>query len=117
MIEMTEELAFKMFEKYIQAWNERNTTALEQMFGMDVFLMDWDVAVQGNKSVIGANAQIWESVPDIHIDIMSMAFNPKTQKVFAQIMVKSVQENLDLKVIDVVKFNNQKIVKVDAYKQ
>jgi hypothetical protein len=117
MIEMTEELAFKMFEKYIQAWNNRDTKSLDQMFSMDVFLMDWDVAVQGKESVIGANVQIWESVPDIHIEILSMAFNPKTQKVFGQITVKSEKENLDLKVIDVVKFNNQKIVKVDAYKQ
>lgn len=117
MIDMTEELAFRMFANYIQAWNERDTRALGDMFSMDVFLMDWDIAVQGKESVIGANVQIWQSVPDIYIDIDSMAFNERTQKVMAQITVNSKQENLKLKVIDVVKFQNQKIVKVDAYKQ
>lgn len=117
MIDLTEDLAFRMFKQYIDAWNERNVSALDAMFSMDVFLADWDVAVQGKASVIGANAQIWESVPDIQIEILSMAFNPKTQKVFGHILVKSVQENLKLRVVDIVKFHNQKIVKVDAYKQ
>ena len=39
-------------------------------------------------------------------------------KTYAEIIVTSTQENLNLRVIDVIKFNNDgKIKSVDAYKQ
>lgn len=117
MSKLTEDLAFKMFEKYIDAWNNRDTKTLDDMFSMDVFLGDWEVSVQGKESVIGANVQIWENVPDIKIEIRGMAYNEKTEFLYGSLSITSYKESLDLRVVDVIKFYNNKIVKVDAYKQ
>ena len=103
---------------YLTAWNKRNKDAFEQLFAEDISLKDWEIEAGGKASVIGANANIWEAVPDIHISIMHIGVCEEQNKTYAEIIVTSTQENLNLRVIDVIKFNNDgKIKSVDAYKQ
>lgn len=109
--------ADKVFAEYINAWNERDTVTMGDMFHDNVTLRDWDIEVTGKDSVIGANANIWKAVPDIKINIKHTAFNPDTLKIFARIQVKSETENMLINAIDVVTLKDGKIIQISAYKQ
>ena len=109
--------ADNLFKEYVAAWNDRDTTKLELMFHENVTLRDWEVEVTGRNSVIGANANIWASVPDIKINVKHTAFNPTTRKLFARIQVISIQQNFTIDVIDVITIEDGMIKQVSAYKQ
>lgn len=117
MMTNEEKQATEMVEKYIAAWNHRATDVLKYMFHRDIFLTDWDISVQGADSVVGANAQIWESVPDIKIEILETFYHNRTQTLVAKLAVSSKMEDINLPVIDIIKFKDGKIFSVDAYKQ
>jgi hypothetical protein len=117
MITTKEKAAIDLFESYITAWNHRETGMLELMFDRDIFLEDWEVSVCGKESVIGANAQIWESVPDIHIKIKETFYCERKNTVTAKLRVFSNKENIDLDVVDIVTIVGKRITKVEAYKK
>ena len=100
---------------YMTAWNRRDEQTLANLFHQDVTLKDWDVEVTGNSSVVGANAQIWSNIPDIHILIMHI--DVCENKAFAEIAVTSDKEKLHLRVVDVITIQDNKIISVDAFKQ
>lgn len=106
-----------LFKEYIDAWNDRDTFELECLLHEQVTLRDWEVEVTGRDSVIGANANIWASVPDIKIRVKHTAFNPDTKKIFGRIQVYSKEQDFTIDVIDVLTIQDGKIIQVSAYKQ
>jgi ketosteroid isomerase-like protein len=107
-----------VIQQYFLAWNKQDKDKLTELFSENCTLKDWDIDVSGRDNVIAANANIWKSVPDIHVLVYKIIIDENAQSGHGQILVVSDNENLSLPVIDVFSFDNDnKIVQVSAYKQ
>ena len=109
--------AIEIFERYIAAWNHRDADLLANLMDANAFLTDWEISVQGRESVVGANANIWQNVPDVHIHIDTVYYCPNKTTVVAKITVESKKENFSISVVDIVTLKENKIFSVEAYKQ
>ena len=97
---------------YFQAWNAQDADWLEKLLHDDVTLKDWDVAGNGILEVMLLNKAIWERVPNIKAEIISIAEN--NDKCMCQLLIHTGTETLE--VVDVLSINNGAIKHIKAYK-
>jgi len=105
-------------ESYFAAWNARDISALRLLFSADVELVDWNLKVSGDDKVTKANANIFDTFPNVLIDIVDALVCISKRAVTCEIIVHLNDEvNTKLNVVDVLRFNDEsKISSVRAYK-
>ena len=103
---------------YFETWNAHNVEGLEGLFAADVVLRDWDIEKAGAKEVAAANGGIFEAVPKIAIEVLTVHESPSTSAAVCEILVKLNNDAGEvLKVVDVITFDAAgKITAVRAYK-
>ena len=104
-----------LIKSYFQAFSNKDLGALEGMFSNEVILKDWDICAEGKQEVLSANKNTFDSVDTISVDIKECYLDGLVAICIIQITINKEEV---LKVVDVIKFNDQmKIKEVSAYKQ
>ena len=104
-----------LIESYFEAFSNKNLDVLEGMFSNEVILKDWDIYAEGKQEVLSANKNIFDSVDTISADLKECYLDGLVAICITQITINKQEV---LKVIDVIKFNDEmKIDEVSAYKQ
>ncbi len=102
-------------KKYFNNFSDKNLKELSKMFSENISLQDWETLAKGKSEVLDANKNIFDSV-----DSISVTLNQFYQDGLVAICLIDINVNQEeiLKVIDIIKFDNdQKIIEVSAYKQ
>lgn len=104
-----------LIKTYFQAFSNKDIDKLEGLFSSEIILKDWEIFAQGKDEVLAANKNIFDSVDSISVDLKELYLDG-----LVAVCIIEIKVNKDeiLKVIDVIKFNDQmEIVEVSAYKQ
>ena len=105
----------KLIKTYFQAFSNKNIEKLERLFSDEVILKDWEIFAEGKKEVLEANKNIFNSVDSISAELNELYLDNLVAVCLIEITINKEEV---LKVIDVIKFNDQmEIVEVSAYKQ
>ena len=105
----------QLCQQYFKVWNSHDAEGLKALFDDNVRLRDWDVEVKGCGAVAEANGKIFQAVPNIEIEVLKM--HAASESVCCEILVHlHNEENLSLKVVDVIEFQDGKIKAARAYK-
>ena len=99
--------------QYFAAWNNHDLKTLRKLFDKKIVLKDWDIHETGIENVLKANANIFESVPSIKVDILNMATSSK--KIMVEIKVL-LNEDESLDVVDILEIENNLIQSIKAFK-
>tara|TARA_B100000029_G_C17100468_1_gene787715 strand:+ start:158 stop:610 length:453 start_codon:yes stop_codon:yes gene_type:complete len=115
VVQQQEEAMENLIKSYFLAFSNKDLDALEGMFSSEVILKDWDICAQGKEEVLLANKNIFDSVDTISADLKECYLDGLVAICIIQITINKEEV---LKVVDVIKFNDQmKIREVSAYKQ
>ena len=100
---------------YFEIFSNKDIKGLKNLFSDDVILQDWDILAKGKKQVIDANKNIFDSVESISVTLNNLYLDELVAICLIEIIVNNEET---LKVIDIIKFNDEnKIIEVSAYKQ
>jgi hypothetical protein len=101
-------------KRYFQAYSEKNSTKLAEMFSEDITLTDWEIHIIGKNAVIEANRKIFDSTNQILVEIINMYSDAET--VAAEIEV-AIDNKPRIYVADFLTFNADGLIKrLMAYK-
>ena len=113
----------KAVAEYFESWNAKDQLRLGECLCSNARLSDWNISVEGLDEVLKANTNIWQSLPDVHINVEAVYISESSRVASCEITVCLDGEDLGdpervLKVVDILSFDEgQKIVAVRAYKQ
>ena len=99
--------------QYFEMFSNKDLTGLSEIFTDDVNLRDWERSASGKVGMLAANKDIFDAVNTIAVTPISLYEENST--VVAEIEVL-VNNEIKLLVVDVIKFENDKISSVVAYK-
>ena len=102
----------KLTEKYFDLFNNYDLNNLEKIYDPNIQLSDWLGFWEGKKNVLQMNKELFQLSPKIRIIEINKAEN--YSKTFSKIEIEIGNENL--KVMDVIFWNDGKIIKINAYK-
>ena len=104
-----------LIKTYFQAFSNKDIHELEGLFSNEIILKDWEIFAEGKEEVLLANKNIFDSVDSISANLKELYLDGLVAVCIIEI---TVNKDEVLKVIDVIKFNDQmEIVEVSAYKQ
>jgi hypothetical protein len=104
-----------LIKNYFQAFSNKNIQELEKLFSSEVVLRDWEISAEGKEEVLKANKNIFDSVDSISAELKELYLDGLVAVCIIEI---TINKDEFLKVIDIIKFNDQmKIIEVSAYKQ
>ena len=104
-----------LIKTYFQAFSNKDIHELEVLFSNEIILKDWDICAEGKQEVLLANKNIFDSVDSISTDLKELYLDGLVAVCIIEI---TINKDEVLKVIDIIKFNDQmKIKEVSAYKQ
>ena len=104
-----------LIKTYFERFSNKDLEGLENLFSDDVILQDWDILAKGKKEVIDANKNIFDSVNSISLILNNLYLDGRVAICLIEIIVNNEEA---LKVIDIIKFNDEKkIIEISAYKQ
>ena len=99
---------------YFQAWNSQDADWLRRLLHVDVSLQDWEASADGIDEVILLNKGIWEKVPKITAELISIAESFNNERCMCQLLIHTGTETLE--VVDVLHISNGVITNIKAYK-
>jgi hypothetical protein len=106
-----------LLNNYFNLFSNKDINGLREMFSEDVELIDWEIHSNGIENVINSNQNIFNSVETIRVELKNIYENISEKSFCCEILI-SINDELDLKVIDIIRFNeNGKIKQISAYKQ
>jgi hypothetical protein len=100
-------------KQYFDAFNTRNLDKLAVLYADGVILSEWDEHVfLGKKRVLEANKKLFDAEPTLHISIVTAGVtnNTSVNEILVYVSTGIV------KVVDSIKVENGKIVKIMAYR-
>ena len=104
-----------LVKTYFEIFSNKDIKGLENLFSDDVFLQDWDILAKGKKQVIDANKNIFDFVESISVTLNNLYLDELVAICLIELIINNEET---LKVIDIIKFNDEnKIIEVSAYKQ
>ena len=104
-----------LVKTYFEKFSNKDIEGIEGLFSDDVILQDWDILAKGKKEVVDANKSIFDSVNSISVTLNSLYLVGLVAICLIEIIVNNEET---LKVIDVIKLNDEKkITEISAYKQ
>jgi len=103
---------------YFTAWNCHDIAALRTLFSTHIELHDWNLRVTGKEEVIKANADIFDTFPNVSIDVVDTLACVSKRAVTCEIIVHlNDAANGTLTAVDVLRFDEEtEICSVRAYK-
>ena len=104
----------KIAYRYINFWNDKDLTQLSSLLSPNVVLNDWESNIIGLENVISANKILFENSPNIHASIIDITCVENLCFLQLEIFIAA---DFAFKVIDVLNFSGEKIIKIDAYRQ
>ena len=99
--------------QYFETFSNKDLTGLSELFTDNVNLRDWERSASGKAGMLAANKDIFDAVDTITVTPLSLYEENST--VIAEIEVL-VNNEIKLLVVDVLKFEDNKISSVIAYK-
>ena len=100
---------------YFNAFSNKDLKGLEKIFSEDIVLKDWEIFAEGKANVLKANQNIFTAVNSISADLQEFYLDDLVAICLIEI---TINEDKRLKVVDIIKFNDQiKIKEVSAFKQ
>lgn len=100
----------KLTEQYFKCFIEKDIKGLRELYDENVTLKDWDVQSVGIENMIRSNTSLFLLNYNLVINKISVSENVS----FNSITIDFGNEKIE--VLDVIEFNNDKIVSVRAYK-
>ena len=101
--------------KYFEVWNSKDLKALRTLFADEATLRDWDVEKAGADAVVEANGGIFQAVPTISIEVLTVHISESTKTTISEVLVNVPGDKL--KVTDIITFNDAGLItSVRAYK-
>jgi len=100
-------------KQYFDAFNNRNLDKLAVLYADGVILSEWDEHVfVGKERVLEANKKLFDAEPTLHISIVTAGVtnNTSVNEILVYVSTGIV------KVVDSIKVENGKIVKIMAYR-
>ncbi len=102
--------------QYFTNFVHANREKLSDQLSDDASLVDWDINVYGKEVVLAAFDNIWSSLSDISVEVISMDFI--ANQAYCTITISAPELENPLNVIDVIGFNDQnEICSITAYKR
>ena len=104
---------------YFSAFEGKKLDTLFDMFHEDVSLKDWNLSAQGRRSVLVANAEIFDAIDKISVNVQNLYLCGMT--VVAELLILAYDQE-PLPVVDIIKFHpesvdgNFKIESIVAYR-
>jgi hypothetical protein len=107
----------EVLNNYFDSFSKKDINNLKELFSKDVELIDWEINSKGINDVIESNKNIFNSVDTIKVKLINIYENLSDKSFCCEILI-TVNEYTYLKVIDIIRFDEQgKIRQVSAYKQ
>jgi len=107
-----------LIDQYFYKWNQHDHIEVGKMFQDNSELIDWEISVFGVEDITNATKDIFDNCPDIAIKIVNKIIDNTNNSACYEIEVHLNDENnAILNVVDVIKFNNNKICSLTAYKR
>ena len=104
-----------LIKDYFKFFSNIDISSLEKLFAKDIKLVDWEISVEGKDEVIKANKKIFDTLESIKIELKELYLQEMTAICLVVILINNKEK---LKVIDMIKFNNDKeIFLISAFKQ
>lgn len=102
-------------KRYFEFFSDKNIDMISKMFSDEVSLVDWNISAFGKKEVLKANENIFQNVESIEVTPIEFYSNSDTSySVKISIIVDEIEK---LEVIDVIKFDENGLIKsIEAYK-
>lgn len=98
-------------QNYFNSFSNKNIVELDKMFDDNIHLIDWEVNLTGKEKVLEFNRTLFDNVKHIQLEVVSIVTSSTT--VYAELAL--LVDDVSLKVLDVITFNDDKIVKLNAY--
>jgi len=98
---------------YFEMFSNKDIQGLTDIFDENITLVDWENSSNGKDDVIKANQNIFNNVNTIKVDVINIF--EKEDEFSCQILI-TINGNDILEVVDVIKFKDNKIISVKAYK-
>tara|TARA_Y100001973_G_C5040232_1_gene252414 strand:- start:296 stop:628 length:333 start_codon:yes stop_codon:yes gene_type:complete len=99
---------------YFSKFEQKDLEGLSDMFHENVSLKDWNICVDGKQSVLDANADIFNSVGELRVNVENLYISDMT--VVAELSIY-VNNDPALPVVDIINFNSDmKIKSIVAYR-
>jgi ketosteroid isomerase-like protein len=113
---MTEQLKIEEISNhYFNSFSKKDLKELSSMFSEDVVLRDWDIEAKGKEDVLAANANIFNNVESIEVEVLNLYIDNLTVAAEITININSGAEIL--LVLDILEFDSEfKISAIRAYK-
>lgn len=102
----------KATEEYFEAFASKDISRLKQMYSPNIRLVDWLVDLTGRPEVLKANEELFKL--DFTLEVKSIAWSLFNQS-FNYIVITIGDEVLH--VMDVITFEDGKILDITAYKR
>ena len=99
--------------QYFETFSRKDTAGLSELFTDNVNLRDWERSATGKTDMLAANKDIFDAVNTIAVT--PIALYEENSTVVAEIEVL-VNNEIKILVVDVIKFEDNKISSVVAYK-
>ncbi len=87
---------------YFCAFEDKKLDTLSDMFHENITLKDWNLAAQGRQSVLNANAEIFDAIDKISVNVENLYSCGMT--VVAELSILADDQD-PLPVVDIIKFH------------
>ena len=105
-----------LIEDYFTQFQNKNISALLDIYADDVQLLDWDTEISGKLDLINANEAFFKSCKDLSVTILRTLEDHSNRTVACEIQIAF--DNVCLNVVDLISFNKEhKIDKIAAYRR
>ncbi len=104
---------YDILMEYFNMFSNKDLDGLLSLFDEDVTLVDWEISANGKENVLKANQNIFNLVNTIKVNIINV-FEKENE--FCCQLVITINETDVIEVVDIIKFKNNKIISVKAYK-
>lgn len=99
--------------RHFQLFSNKDINGLAEMYDATIVLRDWQILAEGERDVLAAVRDIFDSVESILVTPLALYQDGNTVAAELEILVNGVDTML---VTDVISFNGDKISSIRAYK-
>ncbi|OYQ48950.1 nuclear transport factor 2 family protein [Flavobacterium aurantiibacter] len=99
---------------YLQSYQDKNLTAVSELFAEQIVLRDWNLRVVGKAAALNETQKNFEAARSLQIEVLHTY--ERSNSIAAELII-TVNDSEVLHVIDVLDFDAQgKIVAIRAYR-
>jgi hypothetical protein len=104
----------RLIKSYFEFFSKKNIYELRKIFHKNITLKDWEGLYKGLSAVTEKNKSIFRNCKKIKIKIINIIQKNNIFCVQLKIFINSNPKAIE--VVDLIKFKNDKIKKIEAYK-